>query len=299
MQKIVYLDILIGINMFITYLLLLCTCTALKIFPNKMRLFCACLVGAAYSLMILAPNFGFIITTILKAVMCISIVCIAFRPVSLRQLIRYGLFFFGVNAGFAGIMLLLQNLLPVGMIFTNNGSMYFNISFLRLFFLTLFCYILFHFFLRLFAGRKHISSFHVQVEVDGCSVEVTAMLDTGNSLYEPMTGFPVAIVSYQMIEKLLPLGTKPYFKGNLSEISLIEPQWMKRITTVKADFAVGNALLPAFRPDRCYIYDEKKSFNITNCVLAVTKEKFTAQDYEMLLHPDMLTMEESLYVQNT
>ena len=70
MQTVIYVDVLVVLNLIITYLLLLCTALALRQSPSALRLFFGSLLGGFSSLIILLPDLGWVIGFLLKAGVC-------------------------------------------------------------------------------------------------------------------------------------------------------------------------------------------------------------------------------------
>ncbi|MDR1630911.1 MAG: sigma-E processing peptidase SpoIIGA, partial [Oscillospiraceae bacterium] len=86
MQQVIYIDVLIVLNILLTYLLLLATSHMLRNEPPTGRMLAGSFLGGAYSLIILAPPFGLFLSTVIKLLLSLSIVTVTFKPRSLRGL---------------------------------------------------------------------------------------------------------------------------------------------------------------------------------------------------------------------
>lgn len=122
--------------------------------------------------------------------------------------------------------------------------------------------------------------YSVEMELDGRTVRFEALLDTGNSLRDPLTGTPAAIVEVDLLAPLLP---RELVDG-------VRDGWRRGVESIPADWfsrcrllpyrAVGlpTGLLLAVRPDRLTVR-HKDGLRDWRVLIAVTKDQF---------HPDRL-----------
>ncbi len=153
MQTVLYIDVLVAINVFVTYFLLLASAAVAKIGCGKLRILLAALLGGAYSLIILLPEIHIVLSVLLKLVMLVTIIFTAFGFKNKRRFARITVVFFLVNFLFAGLMLAIWlTLKPNGMMF-NNGTVYFDISILTLAVTTAICYAVITVCIKLFKSK--------------------------------------------------------------------------------------------------------------------------------------------------
>ena len=88
-MTVIYVDVLFIVNFFITFLLLLITEKLAKRGDKLYRKVLASFVGGAYSLVILVDELSFLVSTLGKLIAASIIVLIAFKPVSLKNLIKH------------------------------------------------------------------------------------------------------------------------------------------------------------------------------------------------------------------
>lgn len=105
--------------------------------------------------------------------------------------------------------------------------------------------------------------YQIKIEYRKRSISVSALLDTGNSLYAGM-GKPVVLVEYTMLKKLLPDLTVQFLDScnhnewltNLARCKDIE--WIKRIQVIPYKAVGITSMLLGFRPDKLVVvYDDK------------------------------------------
>ena len=243
--------------------------------------------GAVFSLSVLLPALGFIISAILKLIFCIIIVGVVFRCKSLRQFIRCSAIFIAVNTSFAGMVLLLQNTALETVLLYHNANLYCNINLTVLLVICAVCYVTLRFIFYILQKSEKSQIYSVQIMIQEQSVVCNAIIDTGNSLSDPISGRDVCVISYSAIAPLLPIENNAFFKGELSAADYLQDSWKKRVCIIPANFAVGESVLPAVRADKVIIADGKTKRILKNSIIAVTMNSFENMHYKMLLHPGL------------
>jgi len=269
LKQTVYIDVLIGINLFINYFLLLAVSKFLSLTVKRTRLVAAAALGAAGSLTILLPEINLILSFFIKLILSAIIVLAAYPFYGLKQWLRELAAFYIMSFAFAGFMLALWYFIaPQGLII-KNSVVYFNVSPLLLIVMTIICYFIIRFIHRI-TGRQAPENLFCKIRIDyiGKSVCCTAKVDTGNTLTEPFSNAPVAVVYEECVAELVP-----------------EPDSGK-IRYVPFQAVSGAGLLPAFKPDKLTVICGKNQIEIYEVYIAVTKSKLGA--FSALLNPDLL-----------
>lgn len=116
----------------------------------------------------------------------------------------------------------------------------------------------------------------VRITIAGETYTVTAITDTGNNLYDPLSGLPVHIVEQKKI-----------LKKDQKELLLTkEPE---RITFVPYS-SLGNphGLLTVLRAEELMILDNGKKMELKDQKIGLTDQKLDRSGrWQMLLHPDL------------
>lgn len=269
MKQTIYIDVLIGVNLFVNYFLLLCTKKFLSLEAKRKRLIAAALLGALYSLWILLPVTGALISLIVKLMMSVSIVLAAFGFHDVRGLVRETVAFYLVSFAFAGLMLVLWYFFAPQNLLIRNSVVYFEISPLLLILLTVICYLAIALFQRI-TGRQMPRELNcrIVIECGGRSCFCTARVDTGNTLREPFSGDPVAVVYEAALAGMVP------------------PRDSLNFRLIPFDAVSGGGVLEAFRPKRLTVICGKTKFETGKVFIAVAKTKFSG--FDALLNPELL-----------
>ena len=156
-------------------------------------------------------------------------------------------------------------------------------------FLIVFAVFLYIFALVMFFGKlskkKNIQNFLYTVSffLFGKHIEITGLLDSGNSLYDTKTGKAVMIVSLYSLKKYL---SEDDYENLLFDrsISLGASSYATCVTV-----GGNNVQVPIFDIGEVKIEQTDGSTKICKCVLGITKEKFAENDeYDCLLHREFI-----------
>lgn len=290
MKQTIYIDVLMAVNIFVNYFLLLAVARFLKISAGRLRLVAGAVLGAVYSLVILLPPLAPWFSLLVKLFMSATIVLLAFPVHTVWAFLRDVACFYLTSFAFAGLMLALWYLMPTSGMVLNNSAVYFNISPLLLLVMTVLCYGLVRLMNRITGQQQPAESFcRIQIWAGEACVTIPTKIDTGNSLTEPFSGFPVVVAEFSSVDKILPEGIRDYLCAAAGKTAA-EPD--KGFRFVPFNAVGGSGILPAFRPDRVVIQTIKAKITVTDVYLAVCVGRLTDGRFQALLNPQLLTQGE-------
>lgn len=246
-KQTVYLDVLICINIFINYFLLLAVKKLGKLEAHRLRIILGSVFGALTSVIILLPPLEAVINFFIKLIIAIIIILISFGWNSRRVFIKNVILFYTVTFLFCGAMIGIWLIFsPTGMVI-NNGSVYFYIPPIIIVLSALISYIVVWIINRVISISMPKKVFcKLKICNMGKSCELMAKIDTGNSLKEPFSGCPVIAAEYNSVCSTVPDDIKKYILGN-SEYS------EKGFRLVPFFTVNSSGILPAFKADEVYI----------------------------------------------
>ena len=183
-MKSVYIDVLITVNVFIDFILILCTKKALCINTSFKKMLLASLLGGVQSLIALFPPLPFFLNIPIDVLCASGIVLCAFGKCPFKCFIKRISVFLSLSFSFCGIMMFLYNAFkPKGME-VYNDTVYFNISPVLL----IIC--------------------KVEIKINEQSYFFPAKIDTGCNLVEPFSGNYVIIAEQNIFDDYVPDKTK-------------------------------------------------------------------------------------------
>ncbi|MEG2118799.1 MAG: sigma-E processing peptidase SpoIIGA [Pseudoflavonifractor sp.] len=197
----VYIDSLFLLNFIVNYLLLLAAARLSGDVIRRPRLALGGALGAAYAAAVFFPGMGFLLHPLCKLGAAVLMLLCGFG--GSRHLLRVALLFFGVAAAFGGGIFALELLGGTGLSLRNG--IYYSAMDLRLILLSAAgCYMVFTLVFRRMgqhAGPRR-ELVPAVVTLGRRKIALTALVDTGNTLTDPVTNRPVMVAEG---EKLLPL----------------------------------------------------------------------------------------------
>lgn len=117
----------------------------------------------------------------------------------------------------------------------------------------------------------------VRITVADITVEVEAMLDSGNLVKDPMNMHPVLFIKPTLADRLVPKCV-----AELKDLDLLDNDYRKRIRLIPVTRVGGTHIMTGVRPDRVVVTRGKVSEEIEFTV-AIDKEGGTYGGYEALL----------------
>ncbi len=193
--RVIYLDELCLLNFLIDLLLLYATARLGGHRARPGRLCLAAGVGAAYAAASLLPGWGWLPATAVKLAAAALMCLLAFGGEG--RLLRCTVLFLALSFSFGGMVWGLS-------LWQGGGAPYADLRLLLSAgaiclgaFLLLFGRLARH-------GGSARDLLPVRLSLDGRSVTVTALLDTGNSLTDPLSGAPVLVADCEVLLPLLP-----------------------------------------------------------------------------------------------
>lgn len=278
----VYADVLVVVNLFVNYALLLCSSLILKTGISNLRLLAGAAIGSVYGLVIFLPEIPLYLELLMRILIGAAIVLASFGYRNFRRFLRCFFTFLAVAFAFGGIMLVIWvTVAPVGMIY-NNGTVYFDISLSVLAISTVACFAVVSLISKLIARRAPTNSVYTMNVTDGeRMISGVALCDTGNSLVESFSGYPVIIGEYDTLIGILPKSVIDYYAdpSKCSDVSNL------RLIVCKTVSDIG--VLPSFRPKSVEVVSICGRVKTDEVYIAVTKNRLGAGEFDFIFNPKL------------
>ena len=197
----VYADEVFLLNSVVNLLLLKSSLRLTGGSARQWRQWVAAILGGLYAVLVLLPGLGFL-GSLPGRIVSFVLMCLCAFGVH-GGVWRAALWFFGICCGFGGLTLTVTALLgqPVLLLY---GRAYYRVSLRLLVLLSGGTYLLVWALLRGFARHRGAELVRLELCLHGRHADCTALVDTGNTLTEPLSGEPVTVAQWQLAAKLLP-----------------------------------------------------------------------------------------------
>lgn len=290
----VYIDIVFFENILLNYIILMATAIISKAKINAPKILLASIIGGIYAILNYIVELSFALNTVIKIVMSIIIVLIAFNSNKIKILIKQLIFFYLVSFTFGGAaFMLLFFVSPQNIILKENylvGTYPLKITILG----GIIGFIVIITVSKIMKDRMNKKSMLCELEIfyKGKVRKVKTMIDTGNLLKEPITQTDVIIVEKNSLKDIV----EEDILENIDNI--IKGKWLdssdERIYSYKFKIipfmSLGNenGLLIGFKPDYIKIYDDDE--NVRNdIIIAIYNGKLSKSNlYTSLIGLDVL-----------
>lgn len=298
MKEVIYVDILVVENFSMNYLLLyfinrFCKCRA-----RKWRIIAAAFIGAIYVLVIFYPDLQIFYSVIMKFMISVLMIIVAFSPHELKRFLKILILFYleaFIIGGFLLGIFYLSNPTPEiinGALFISNVSPSPEYIIIGSIIAITLIKLGFDYFEGYYTNEKTNVEMEIVLNNKRCSL--TALIDTGNSLKDPITNAPVIIVYYKTIIDILPDELREAILKDYSyEIfkkRIMDSELKSRIRIIpyKA-LGVENGILIGVRMDLVISRLRSKTNVVKEPIIALySKPISNAGDYQALTYPGII-----------
>lgn len=283
----VYADVLVSVNVLITYIFIVCTRVICKMATNKFLVAIGSFIGGFSSLIIFFDVKYQVLSFFIKLLTAAVIVAVSFLPRSIRGFIKLYSGFFTVSVIFGGVMYFLEITINPEKIMYYNGTVYFDMSLAYLVGSVLVIYGLF-LLVQYFLDKKVSSENLCEVKIffRNTAVSLLSIIDTGNNLTDGLTGRPVVVAELSAVAPLFDFSELDFLKkGNYENI----PEALKKyIRMVPCGAVTGDGLLLAFIPEKIEVKTKTRVYINDYCVIAVLNKQLSEGEYKALLNEKIL-----------
>ena len=214
---VIYVDTLFLLNALVDYLLLLGAARLAGEPLRRLRFLAGAVLGGGYAVALFLPGLGFLAHPLCRAA-CAALMLLAAYGGS-RRLLRQGVIFLALACALGGGVLAVGLLGGRGLALGDAGVYYTPFDLKLVLLSAAGCYALLTLALR-GIGRHTAASGElvaVRLELEGRAAEFTALVDTGNTLSDPVSGRPAMVAEEEALAPLFPRELRP------SRADLLDP----------------------------------------------------------------------------
>lgn len=283
---VIYLDVLILINLYVTYFQIL----AVSVFTHRKtvwyRKLSAAGIGAVASLSIFIPQEMVLTLTLLKIFLCALIAFVAFGYTGFRAYAVSVLFLMLVSFVFSGLMLCVWLFAaPMKMLFI-NGTVYFGVDTMTIILSTCAAYGVVRI-IRYILDKngKTDGKYTVIIKNNGRECRLSALADSGNGIVDCFSGLPVIVCRRDMCADVSPPAIEMI--ENNSDISDIGTQMIKGVRIMPFSTVGKGGLICMFKAESIVIDDEtnEEKYPVNALIGIVIGGR---QEYEAIFNPKIL-----------
>ena len=272
-MDIIYIDRLFFLNLVLDYLIVLCSARLCGIRLRRARYAAAAGFGALYAALSLLPGLAFLKLWPVKLICGLLMALIAFGGED--KLWRCCLTFFAVSALFGGAVwaISLQN----GGNFGSGAYIPVSLPVLILSFALIYAVLSFVFRRSVKSADACVSD--VEIEFMGNRVFLRCLHDSGNALFDPVSGDNVLIAPAARLAPLFP-GCEDELSGTDCTRLIFLPQLSGKMRLIPySTVGTSSGMLAAFRPDAVYVDGEQRD----DVIVAISPTPLGGDGFDSLI----------------
>lgn len=286
----IYVDIIMLENICMNYIIIITTAFMLKTKIKYVRFLISSVIGAAYSVLLYMNLIPFYSNLCMKIFLSIIMTYIAFNPKNIKIGIKQIVIFYLVSFLFGGCAFaLLYFIKPENIIIRNGvyiGSYPIKIAFLgAIVGFTIMC-ISFKVVKNRTSKKEEI--YKLKIKFEDNTVNLNALLDTGNLLKDPISGMPVIIIEkdklYNSVPKKILDNLDKVIGGDMEIIKSYEVEkYISKIKFIPYN-SIGrkSGIILGLKPDNVIINIEEEDKEIKDVIIGIYNNNFDSK-YDALI----------------
>lgn len=299
MQVEIYADVVFFINFIMDFFIFWIVSKMIRKKTHIIRLILGAFIASIlYCLTIFITIFNSIYNIFsVIAILLISII-VCFKPKGIKELIKLVFFTFISSFSIGGCSIALFYLTDIQNLIGNMiGFSVKNFSFKVLIASSCTAFIIIKIFLKWYEKVfiKKQSFCNLKIYCDKTTIELNALIDTGNSLHEPISNKPVIVAEFLAVKEFLPDKMKiMYYEKNENDLKKITEclsgeYFSNRMRMIPfSSLGKQNGMLIGFKADKVEITGTKEII-LKDAVIAIYNFKLSKDGfYNALLNPEIL-----------
>ena len=293
----IYVDVVLMENLIMNYIILLATGIIIKKKINHTRLIISSLLGAFYSIISYMSILDIYSSLILKIVLSIVLVYIAFNPQNMKKMWKEVVIFYLISFVFGGVAFSLIYIIKPQNILMRNGLFLGTYHFKNVFLGAIVGFFIIMLAFKIVKSKISSKDMFCEIEIiiNGKTVRSKAMIDTGNFLKEPITNTPVIVVEHTLLYNCLP----KEILNNLNEIlggdfekvpEKIKEEYTSKLKLIPfSSLGKQNGMLIGIKPDYIKINQDEKEIKKENVIMGIYNNSLTKRgEYRVLIGLDLI-----------
>ena len=292
----IYIDVVLIENLIMNFIILLATGIILKEKIKQVRLLLASLLGAIYSVISYMSILEIYSSVILKIILSIVIVYIAFNPQTMKKMWKDVLLFYLTSFVFGGAAFAFIYIIKPQDILMKNGLFLgtYPLKTIILGAIIAFLILVTAFTVVKSKITKKDMLCELEIQLNKKRIQTTAMIDTGNLLKEPITNTPVIVVEHTLLYDCIPKEILNHLDellgGEFDHIpEKIKEEYISKLKFIPfSSLGKQNGMLLGIKAESIKIKDRDKEEK-ENVILGIYNKSLTKRgEYRALMGMELL-----------
>ena len=293
----IYIDVVFLENLVMNSIILIASGIILRKKLKWIRILLASSLGAIYTIIGYISVLQIYSNLVLKVILSILIIYIAFNPQTVKQLWKDVLIFYLTSFVFGGVAFALIYVVKPQEILMKNGLFLgtYPLKTVLLAAIVAFIVIIAAFAIVKTKFSKKDMFCDVEVELNNKKIRTRAMIDTGNLLKEPITNTPVIVLEHTLLYECVPKeildNLESILGGELVKIpEEIRNEYISRLKLIPfASLGKQNGMLVGIKADSLKIVQDEQEKESKNVIVGIYNKSLTKRgEYRALIGIDLL-----------
>lgn len=288
----IYIDIVIIENLIMNYIILCATGIVSKNKIRHLRLIMASLLGAIYSVVAYMKILEIYSNIVLKILLSVIIVYIAYNPQTVKKLWKTLVMFYLVSFVFGGVAFSLIYIIKPQDIIMKNGLFLGTYPLKTIILGAIVAFAIITIAVKIIRKKFTTKDMICDIEImlNNKKINTKALIDTGNMLKEPITNTPVVVVEkillYECIPKEILNNINQIIGGDLEKIpQQIQSQYISKLKLIPfSSLGKQNGMLLGIKVQQIKIIKESEEITKENIIVGIYQQSLTKNgEYQALM----------------
>ena len=293
----IYIDVVFLENLVMNSIILIASGIILKKKLKWIRILLASSLGAIYTIIGYISVLQIYSNLVLKVILSILIIYIAFNPQTVKQLWKDVLIFYLTSFVFGGVAFALIYVVKPQDILMKNGLFLgtYPLKTVLLAAIVAFIIIIAAFAIVKTKFSKKDMFCDVEVELNNKKIKTRAMIDTGNLLKEPITNTPVIVLEHTLLYECVPKeildNLESILGGELVKIpEEVRNEYISKLKLIPfASLGKQNGMLVGIKADSLKIIQDDQEKENKNVIVGIYNKSLTKRgEYRALVGMDLI-----------
>lgn len=304
----IYIDIIILENICMNYIILFATGIINKVNIKQIPIILSSIIGSIYAILSFMSILELYSNLILKVLLSIAMIYLAFKPKNLKILLKRLLIFYLVSFAFGGCAFCLLYFIKPQEILLKNGFLTGTYPIKIALLGGIVGFVIVNIAFKIVKGKitKNDMFCNIEIIFNKKSTTIKAMIDTGNLLKDPISAMPVIVVEARELVNIIPeqiINNISKIVGGEEEnvIDYIEQEYISKFRVIPfSSLGKQHGLLLGFKADKIIIKTEENEKDLDKIIIGIYDKSLTKNGlYTGLIGLDILERcEENEYFAN-
>lgn len=286
----IYLDVIFLENIVINYIMLYVTGIISKAQIKQKRLILGALIGAVYSIIYYLFRLKIYSSFIIKIILSIVIIYVAFKSTNFKDLIKKILLFYLSSFVFGGAAIAIIYMVNSQNITIQNGVLVGSYTLRTVLIGIVVAYFTIIFAFKIIKISKKDLICDIEVTLNNKIIRTKALIDTGNLLKEPITNLPVIVMEHTLLYDVMPKeilnNVEEILGGDFSKIPVyIKEEYSSKLKVIPfSSLGKPNGMLLGIKAENLIINLNEEKRKIDKVVVGIYNKSLTKNgEYRSLL----------------